>query len=176
MNNPALNNIVDGDAYTVEIDFPGSIVAPGAFNPLTRASMIFTDGLVTETRFSSVFLTVSVDSNPTLYDISLLGCLSTGSACGVGNDLSANFAVAVASFNSLSAPAQFIPGLVPSFDLLEDDGVTDIQGTISSFSNSSTAVPSSVPEPSSMVVTLAFGLLAMLTRKRGLLEFERRKL
>jgi len=27
-----------------------------------------------------------------------------------------------------------------------------------------------------MVVTLAFGLLAMLTRKRGLLEFERRKL
>jgi hypothetical protein len=164
VNNPTLNNIGDGDAYTILLTFPGSISSPGAFNPLAGAAITFTDGVVaTESSFSSVFLTVSVDSNPALYDVSLLACLSTGSGCGMGNSLSADFAVTAASFNSLNAPAQLIPGLFPPLDLLEDDGVTDIQGTITSFSNSSAAA--SVPEPSAMLCNCAvLALLAFASR------------
>jgi len=145
VDNPALNLIADGDAYTVQLIFSGSLAGLGALNPVPGASLAFTDGSITENSFSSVFLTVSADSNPSLYDVSLLGCLSTGSGCGVGNDLAANFAVSAADFNSSNVPATFIPGLVPSLDLLEDDGVTDIQGTVANFSNSSPRSP--IPEP-----------------------------
>lgn len=155
VNNPALNGIADGDPYSVELDFPGAISGPGAFNPLPGASITFTDGSIVEASFVSAYLTVSVDSDPSLYDVFLLGCLSTGSGCFVGNSLSASFAVAASDFNSLNVPATFIPGLFPPLDLLEDDGVTDIQGTVTNFSN--TAAVTSTPEPSSL-----FGLSVSL--------------
>jgi hypothetical protein len=159
VNNPALNGIADGDPYSVELDFPGHITGPGAFNPLPGASIIFTDGSIVEASFISAYLTVSVDSNPSLYDVFLLGCLSTGSGCYVGNSLSASFAVPASDFNSSNAPATFIPGLFPPLDLLEDDGVTDIQGTVSGFSNSGVS-STGAPEPSS-VLLLAAALAAL---------------
>ena len=48
VNNPALNGIADGDPYSVELDFPGAISGPGAFNPLPGASITFTDGSIVE--------------------------------------------------------------------------------------------------------------------------------
>lgn len=169
-NNPPLNNIADGDAYTVTLDSPSSISGPGAFNPVSGATLTFADGTAgaAENSFVSVYLTVSEDSNPALYDISLLGCLATGSRCAAGNYLSATFSVAAANFTSLGVPAGLIPGLFPSLDLLEDDGVTDIQGSVTSFSNSS---PSRVtPEPSSASLIASFAALLTLhsiQTKRG---------
>ena len=161
VNNPLLNNIADGDDYTITLDFPSAISEPDAFDPLDGAVLAFTDSVAAaaENSFASVYLTVSLDSNPALYDVSLLGCLSTGSGCAVGNSLSTNFSVAAANFTSVGAPAGLIPGLFPSLDLLEDDGATDIQASVTSFSNSSPS--GATPEPSS--ASLLASIAALLT-------------
>src|SRR5277367_4556958 len=91
VNNSALNGIADGDPYTVELTFPGQISVPGAWSPLLGAVVVFSDSSNSEAAFSSASVTVSADSNPTLYDVNVFACLSTGSGCYVGNSLSANF-------------------------------------------------------------------------------------
>jgi len=52
-NNPSLNGIADGDSSTVEIDFPGSITGIAAYNPLSGASAMFSDGSIAETSFGT---------------------------------------------------------------------------------------------------------------------------
>lgn len=159
-NNPALNGISDGDPFTVTVTLPGTVSGLGSYNPLPGATVAFTDASISETAFASAFLTVSADADPSLYDISFLACLSTGSGCNVGNSLSANFAVAAADFGSASASAGAIAGLYPPVDLLEDDGITDIQGTVTNFSNA--------PEPSAAFAAI-LGLtccLALKARRR----------
>jgi len=64
--------------------------------------------------------------------------------------------IPAASLNNQNVAALGIPNLLP-FDLLEDDGVTDIQGSITSYSYMST---SPVPEPASCVFA-AFGFAAV---------------
>ena len=153
VNNPALNLIADGDPFTVTLNFAGSISSPGTY-PLTLmgAGMIFQDPTVQaiENAFVSASLTVSPDVNPLYYDISLTGCLSTGSGCAFGDQLDASFAILAADLNSQNAAAT---GLDPPhpLDLLEDDGTTDIQGSITSY----TYIPEvpEVPEPSYMVLS-----------------------
>jgi hypothetical protein len=144
-NNPGLNNIADGDAYTVTLYFAASIVAPGTYN-LTGGSLAFSDpsASASETSFGLFDLTVSPDG--IFDDISLLGCLTTGSGCSFGNQLDANFKILAADLNSPLTVAAF--GLDPPhpLDLLEDDGTTDIHGSITTYSH-----VSSVPEPSSLV-------------------------
>ena len=100
LDNPALMNIADGDGMPLTLNFTGPLAFPGAFNPLAGATLLFTDAWtgIAENSFTSVFLTTAVDSgNPSLMDFSLLGCLSTGSGCNVGNQLSMNFTVALAA-------------------------------------------------------------------------------
>jgi len=79
-----------------------------------------------------ISLTVSPDGR--YDDLSLLGCLPTGSGCLTGNQLTANFRISSVSLNSVNVPAEAIPGITPSLDLLEDEGVTGIQGAVTSYS------------------------------------------
>ncbi len=158
-NNSSLNNINDGDAYQLTLNSLNPIVSPGLYNTpdLTLGFVDLTAG-VSETAFSSVSLSIVADGS--FFDISVLGCLSTGSGCNVGNELDANFRIANTDLQSASAAAFLIPGLNPSLDLLEDDGVTDIQGSITSFSNSS------VPEPSTIgLVAVGFAILTIRKKR-----------
>jgi hypothetical protein len=71
-----------------------------------------------------------------------LACLTTGSGCPLGNQLDANFSIVAGGLNSQNVAATGM-GLAP-LDLLEDDGVTDIHGSVTSYSQTA------VPEPSSL--------------------------
>lgn len=152
-NNSALNDISDSQSYTVTLVFPGSITAAGTF-PLPGASLLFDDpsAPATESSFDSLSLSVATDGAS--YDLSLLGCLSTGSGCLLGNELDANFQIPLAGLNAPNVSAQPIFGLVP-LDLLEDDGVTDIHGSVTNYSY--------IPEPSQIgPLSLILALLALL--------------
>ena len=158
-NNSSLNAIADGDAYTVTLSFGGALLlGPGTYD-LTGASLLFSvlTAPASESAFDLISLTITADG---LYsDFSLLACLTTGSfACGGGNELDANFSVLTADLHSQGVAAL---GLDPPhpLDLLEDDGITDIHGSITSYSYT----PSAVPEPAS-VILLAAGL-AMTSRR-----------
>ncbi|MBZ5631996.1 MAG: hypothetical protein LAO55_02605 [Acidobacteriia bacterium] len=144
-----MNNVADGDSYIVTLGFPTSITGSGAFNPLAGATLAFLDSTasVNENSFGAVSLTVSADGS--FFDFSLLGCVTTGSGCLVGNQLAVNFKIPTAMLNSQNVAAQSIPALTP-LDLLEDDGVTDIQGTVDTYSYAGAV--STVPEPSSALL------------------------
>jgi hypothetical protein len=161
VNNPSLNSIADGDAYTLSLDFAGSIAGPGTYD-LTGGSLVFSDlaASASESSFTSISLTVSPAGSSD--DISLFGCLSTGSGCLVGNSLSLNFAIPSADLNSPSAPASAIFALSPPLDLLEDDGSTDIQGSVTSYSY--TSAVSTTPEPTSIAL-YGSGLIALALKR-----------
>ena len=156
-NNLALNNIQDGDSYSVLLDFSAlstsSITAPGVYD-LTGAALTFNDPaeLAMETSFGSITLVVT-NAGP-VDDVTLLGCLTTGTACNQGNSLSASLEIPAASLNNANVAATGLDQPHP-LDLLEDDGVTDIQGSIATYSYSS-----SVPEPRSALL-LSGALIAM---------------
>jgi hypothetical protein len=147
-NNPSLNNIATLDPYTVTLAFAGSITAPGSY---TGTSLLFSDpsAAASESDFGSISFIIA-ENTPGFYDFSILGCLNTGSGCLVGNELTANFQIAAPDINSASAAAVGLDQPHP-LDLLEDDGVTDIHGSIDTYSYSGTT-GSQVPEPSSLVL------------------------
>ncbi len=142
MNNTGLNNILDFQAYTVTLGFLGSITVPGTYN-LSGLTFSVPTAPASEASFGSISLTITAAG--AVDQFSLLGCLTTGSGCLVGNQLDANFSIPAAGLNSQNVAAT---GLDPPhpLDLLEDDGITDIQGSITSYSN--TGPVSTVPEPS----------------------------
>jgi len=147
-NNPTLNNILINQAYTVTLGFLGSITTPGTYN-LTGGSLTF--GVPTapasEASFGSLSLTIT--ANGGFDDFSFLGCLTTGSGCLFGNQLDANFRILATGLNSQNVAATGLDQPHP-LDLLEDDGITDIHGTITSYSY--TGRVSAVPEPSFAVL------------------------
>lgn len=156
VNNPSLNNILDGEQYTVTVNFTGSVTVPGTY-ALSSASISFSvpGAPASETSFGpfqcaaqSTLACFTVSTAGSFYDISLLGCLTTGSGCQSGNELDANFMIPETGLNSQNVAAQGIFALTP-LDLLEDDGTTDIQASVTTYS------ASSVPEPSSVVLLLA---------------------
>lgn len=157
-NNLSLNNITDGQAYVVTLVFAGTIAGPGSYN-LTGASLSFdvASAPATETSFDSIHLTI-VD-NAGFDEFSLLGCLTTGSGCAAGNELTANFKIPDTMFNGKNVAALGLDQPHP-LDLLEDDGVTDIHGSITTYSGPATAV-TPVPEPGTM--SLLGGAIAVLT-------------
>jgi hypothetical protein len=150
VNNPGLNAIMDGDAYSILLNFSGSITAPGTF-ALAGVTMVLSDpaAAAIESAFSTVSLTVTPSG-----EITLLGCLTTGSDCLQGNSLSLDFMIPLADLNLQNVVAQSIAGLTP-LDLLEDDGVTDIHGTVTNYSYTTTQVP----EPGTLAL-LGLGMLA----------------
>jgi hypothetical protein len=172
-NNASLNSIADGDVYAVfMLNFVGLISGPGQF-ALKPAGLGFQDTTagVDETAFGGTpcgtqtslgCLTVSVDASDSSFDdISLLGCVTTGSGCLLGNELDVNFRIPGANLNSQHVLAGSIPGLTP-LDLLEDDGSTDIQGTVTKYSYTPAIA---VPEPS-FRAPLSLLLTAMPTALR----------
>jgi PEP-CTERM motif len=153
VNNTALNAIMDGDAFSILLDFTGSITAPGTF-ALSGVTMVFSDPTapVVESAFSTVSLTVTPSG-----EISLLGCLTTGSGCEQSNQLTLDFMIPLADLNLQNVAAQSIFGLTP-LDLLEDDGITDIHGTVTSYSY--TGQGTKTPEPGTLAL-LGLGMLAV---------------
>jgi hypothetical protein len=169
INNPSLNAIQDGDSYSVTLNVNGSINSPGTYTNFTGAMFSDVAASASETSFGPISLTVSPDGS--FDDISVLACLTTGMfGCGGGNQLDANFAIPDTALNSQNVAAQGIPFVFPSLDLLEDDGTTDIQGTITGYSYTS---QSPVPEPSSLclVVCLAAVFAAAVTLLRRKFSF-----
>ena len=159
-NNTSLNNIQDLQTYTVTLVFPGSITGPGTYD-LTGSALTFSvpSAPATETGFS--FTSLTVTPNAGFDEISLLGCLTSGSGCFFGNELDANFRIPIAMLNSQNVSAVGLDQPHP-LDLLEDDGVTGIQGSITDYSYRGAV--STVPEPSSLIL-LGSGLAAVaLTR------------
>jgi len=159
VNNMALNDIHMGSAYTLTLSFAGSVGAPGNY---TGTALLFSlpSAPATESSFGSITLIVS--NSGATDTITLLGCLTTGSGCLVGNQLSAIFQISGASLNGQNVPAT---GLDPPhpLDLLEDDGVTDIQASITAYSYQ--GPQSTTPEPSSVaLVGGAFGILWAVRR------------
>jgi len=170
VNNPSLNNIRDGDSYTLLLTFSGSITGPGTY-ALPGGSLTFVDSAApaTETAFGNFVcagqnglacLTVTPDGN--FDDISMLACLTTGSGCLTSNQLALNFRIPAASLNSQNVAAAAVNKFTP-FDLLEDDGVTDIQGTVAKYSYTGV---SSVPEPSSMFLLLPIAAWLLRSTRR----------
>lgn len=143
--NSSLNNILDGDAYSITLGFAGSITAPGTYT-LASPTLLFSDlsAPAAEGSFDSVSLSVAVQGSS--YDVSLLGCLTTGIDCFAGNELDLNFLIPIAGLNSQNVAALPIFGLLP-LDLLEDDGVTDIHGSVEKYSYTGPA--GAVPESGS---------------------------
>src|SRR5258708_38389753 len=144
VNNAALNSIADGDAYVVTLNFTGSLVFPSP-NLFLTGTLTFNDithPLATESGFSTINITVAADAS--FADFSLLGCLTTGGGCMIGTDLSASFQIPSAVVHAQNIMATGLDQPHP-FELLEDDGVTDIQRTIASYSYTGV---SAVPEPS----------------------------
>jgi hypothetical protein len=152
VNNPSLNGILDGALYTAALSFEGSITSPGTYD-LSGSNFLFSvaaDG-ASESNFNTISLTIAQAG---LSDqVTLHACLTTGSGCNQGNELDLRFVIPSTTLNSQNVTAVGIPGLVP-LDLLEDDGVTDIQGSISSYSYSQT------PEPAASALVGA-GLIAV---------------
>src|SRR5882762_7866516 len=144
-NNPTLNNIQDLQAYTVTLGVLGSITTPGTYN-LTGGSLRFSVPAAPASEASFGAITLVISSAGAFDDLTLKGCVTTGIGCDLGNQLSAIFRIPSAGLNSQNVAAT---GLDPPhpLDLLEDDGSTDIQGTITSYSNTSA---NAVPEPSSL--------------------------
>jgi len=161
VNNTSLNNIDDLQAYTLTLVFPGSIAAPGMYN-LTGSSLTFSvpAAPASETIFSTISVTIT--QNAGFDEFSLLACLANG-GCLAGNQLTANFKILATGLNSQNVPAIGLDQPHP-MDLLEDDGTTDIQGSITTFNGSATAVP----ETSSLVL-VGFGLAALGAKcRRGI--------
>jgi len=160
VNNTSLNNIGDGQQYTLALIFPGSISGAGSYT-LTSGSFLVSSAPASEAAFSSLLLTVTANGGTDQF--SLLGCLSTGSGCAFGNQLSANFSIPAAKINSTGVTATGLDQPHP-LDLLEDDGTTDIQGSITGYSYAGGAT--TTPEPASLLVA-ACGLGALaIARKR----------
>jgi hypothetical protein len=142
VNNPDLNLINDGDFYLVTLSFTGDITGQGLF-PLTGASFLDTTANISELSFGAPW-SINVATNGSNFDLSVLACLTTGTACNQGNFLAANFRIPAVSLNAQNVTAAVISGLLP-FELIEDDGVTDIQGTLKTYSYSGNVAH--VPEP-----------------------------
>jgi hypothetical protein len=151
VNNPSLNSVKDNDSYLLTLTFTGSITTAENYN-LTGFSLSFDDpsaGAI-ENAFSSVNLTFT--HSGALYDVSMLACLTTGAfGCAASNQLALEFGIPLAGINSQNVTAQSLPLLTP-FDLLEDDGTTDIHASVDKYSHTS-----AVPEPGSLLL-LGFGL------------------
>jgi len=163
VNNPGLNNILDNDPYSITLDFAGAILAPSPVPyDLTGAILSFQDPAqaAVETAFDSIFLTVSAAG--AFDQISLLACVTSGSGCLSGNQLSANFEIPAAMLNAQNVPATGLDQPHP-LDLLEDDGITDIQGSVTSWSSSA---PTDVPEPGTLVPLICVLAAVVWKRKR----------
>ena len=165
VNNPALNNILDNDPFTVTLTFPGSIagVSPTPYD-LSGGSLQFLDTaqMVSETNFDLISLSVTL-AGPNLDNLSLLGCLA-GTDCS-SDFLTANFQIQDSALHAQNVAVTPLDQPHP-LDLLEDGGVTDIHGvtTIYSYISNSTTP---APEPATVLLFGAAMLAAGAFRRKS---------
>jgi len=157
VNNPSLNNIKDLQAYSLILTFLTPITAPGNYN-LTGSSLLFSVAPAPASESSFGFINLAIVFNGGFDEFSLLACLTTGSSCAASNQLTASFKIPAALINSQNVAAIGLDQPHP-LDLLEDDGVTDIHGSITTYSYSG------VPEPSPLPL-LGGALTLMVAAKR----------
>jgi hypothetical protein len=148
VNHPALNNMMDGDAFRVTVTFPGFIAGVSSTPyDLSGGTLQFLDTTqgVSETNFASISLSV-IAAGANLDNLSLLGCLA-GTDCS-SDFLTANFQIQDSALHSQNVAVTPLDQPHP-LDLLEDGGTTDIHGvtTIYSYTSTSTAP---VPEPATL--------------------------
>lgn len=170
VRNPSLNNVLSLQPYSLTLDSATAITGPGLYN-LTGSSLIFSVPLAGATESGFGAITLSVITSGSAYNFSLLACLE-GADCLASNQLTANFQIAAAMLGGTGVMATGLDQPHP-LNLLEDDGTTDLQGSITTYS--ATGIPSTVtPEPDSFLL-LAFGLSAtgVLARVRNRFSFRR---
>ncbi len=143
--NPSLNSAQSSDQFMLQFTLTPSLVGPGVY---TTTSTSFTDVTagVSETAIQAGSLTVSLSGSDFVF--SGFACVQSG-ACNVGNELDLNFSIPQSLFDSASSTTS-IAGL-KDFELLEDDGATDLIGALTNYANASTQVP----EPSSVFLLLS---------------------
>jgi len=166
--NPSLNDIVDAQAFNLTLNSTTVINGAGLYD-LTGSSLVFSvpDASASETNFDAISLSLIADGAFT--DFSLLACIS-GAECSSGNALTANFQILTSMLNGSGVAATGLDQPHP-LDLLEDDGTTDIQGSINTYSGTTNAVVT--PEPASGSL-LAVGLYAMAMVNRLRTRFTER--
>jgi hypothetical protein len=152
IGNPSLNNIVDGQAYSLTLNSATLINGSGLYD-LTGSSLIFSVPAASATETSFAAITLSVMTNGAFSDFSLLACIS-GADCNTGNALTANFRILTSMIGGSGVAATGLDQPHP-LDLLEDDGVTDLHGSIDTYSGTVATVVTPEPAPGSL---LAIGL------------------
>jgi hypothetical protein len=163
VNNPGLNSVNDGDAYLVTLSFTGEITTAGLFS-LTGTSFLDTTANIPESSFGAPW-SISVANDGGNFDVSVKACLTTGTDCDQGNFLAAIFTIPTASLNAQNVTTTAFPGQLP-FELIEDDGVTDIHGSVLTYSYSGNAA---VPEPVTAIpVCAALAAIAALRKRSSL--------
>ncbi|MGA3025684.1 MAG: PEP-CTERM sorting domain-containing protein [Bryobacteraceae bacterium] len=166
--NPSLNNILDGDSYSVTLNFAGTLTGPVTDDPLVSASFSDASAGALENGFFPGSLTnVTIVQSAGFDQFTVLACLIDNSVnCESGNQLALNFQIAAASLNGTVVTASAIPSLLP-LDLIEDGGNTDIQGTVTGYSYSASGGGSPVPEPATLGLVGAAILGLIAARRRG---------
>ncbi len=159
--NPGLNNILDGDPYSVTLNFSGGITSPGTYSP---ASILFNDATAGASESAFISGSITITQAAGVDQFSILGCLIDSATCLLGNELDLNFQIPAAQLNQTGVAAQAIQSLLP-LDLLEDGGSTDIQGSATSYSY--TGPSAQVPEPfTGELIGVSLMCLGLYRRKR----------
>jgi len=122
----------------------GGITGPGVYS-LTALNFTDLTAGVSETGFVSGSMTVS--ESGAIDQFSVLGCLPS---CGTGNQLALEFSLPQSVLYSNGSAFPVSP-LLP-MDLLEDDGSTDIHGTVDSYSYDGPGPGTGTPEPVSFAL------------------------
>ena len=163
VSNNALNNIVDGQTFQVTLTSATPISAPG-FYDLTGSSLVFSvpSAMASEERFGVTSLSLTQDGG--YLDFSLYGCIADAD-CSIGNALSASFSIPAGSLGGSDVATTGLDEPHP-FELLEDDGVTDLHGSIGTYSNTALVT---TPEPASSVLvgSALLGTAALLWFRTG---------
>ena len=159
----SLNDILDGQSFEVTLVSAMPIDAPGFYN-LTGASLAFSvpSAAASEGMFGATSLTLTQEGG--YLDFSLYGCIADAD-CSIGNALSASFRIPAGSLGGNHVATTGLDEPHP-FELLEDDGVTDLHGSISTYSNTALVT---TPEPASSVLvgSALLGTAALLCFRTG---------
>jgi hypothetical protein len=159
--NPSLNNIMDAQAFSLKLNSATLINGPG-FYDLTGSSLVFSVPVASASETNFAAISLSVTANGSDSDFSLLACIS-GADCFTGNALTANFRVPTSMIGGSGVSAIGLDQPHP-LDLLEDDGITDLHGSIDTYSGTVTTVVT--PEPASgSLLAIGLSAMAMITNR-----------